>query len=134
MRWNRIDVFVVALASLAISLPSVAGEKRAESSGKDHDFGNKVLYLVTKPKDAKSDCGYILLEKVRVDRLGDRAFLVGQIPDYGDSPDHKAAVGRTLWTPVSDIVQITEFKTVDDAKQFFETARKAGEQSDRESK
>lgn len=131
MRWNRIAVFVVVLVSVAISLPSVGGEKRAEGSGKDHDFGDKVLYLVTKPKDAKSDCGYNLYEKAKVIRLGDRSFLVGSIPDYGDSErqDLKEAAGKTVWTPVDQIVQITEFKTIDDAKQYFETARKSVEKA-----
>jgi hypothetical protein len=131
MRWNRIVVFVVALASLAVSLPSVGGEKGAENSGKDHDFGDKVLYLVTKPKDAKSNCGYCLSEKVRVIRLGGRSFLVGQIPDYGEErPDFKASAGKTLWTPVDEIVQIVEFKTIAEAKEYFETLRKSVEKAD----
>ncbi|HTU89453.1 MAG TPA: hypothetical protein VMF69_05095 [Gemmataceae bacterium] len=124
MHLNRIVVFAVAITLLATFLSSRGGEKRAESSEKDHDFGDKVLYVVTKPKDAKSDCGYSLYEKVKVARLGDRSFLVGQIPDYGERPEFKAAAGKTVWIPVSDIVQITEFETIADAKKYFETVRK----------
>src|SRR5690242_6589916 len=112
MRLNRIVTFVVVIVLLTTSLLSAGGENRASSAGKDHDFGDKLLYIVTKPKDAKSDCGYGLFEKVKVVRLGDRSFLVGRIADYGETPAFKAAAGKTVWTPLSEIVQITEFKTI----------------------
>jgi hypothetical protein len=131
MRPQKIVVFVVVFASLAASLAFARGEKRADSSGKDHDFGDKIIYIVSKPKDAKSDCGYALYEKVKVVRLGERSFLVGQVPAYDEGPAYKEAAGKTVWTPVSDIVQITEFKTVDEAKKYFEKARKADNDADR---
>jgi hypothetical protein len=131
MRPQWIVVCVIAIASLTASSSPAGSEKRADSSGTDQDFKDKILYVVTKPKDAKGDCGYGLFEKVRVVRLGDRSFLVGQIPDYGDVPGYKEAAGKTVWTPVSEIVQITEFKNITDAKQYFEKARKAVEAAEK---
>lgn len=124
MRLNRVLVLVVAVSFLTTALLFGGDAKPADGSGKDHDFGSKILYLVTKPKDAKGECGYGLYEKVKMVRLGDRSFLVGQIPDYGEGPGYKAASGKTVWTPISEIVQIVEFKTLEDAKNYFETVRK----------
>ncbi len=131
MRLNRVLVFVVAASFIISSILFAGDAKPADGSGKDHDFGNKILYVVTKPKDAKSECGYALYEKARVARLGDRSFLVGEIPDYGEGEGWKEAAGKTMWTPISDIVQITEFKTLAEAKKYFEKARKAAEAAER---
>ncbi len=130
MRLNRVLVSIVATAFVTTPLLFGGDAKPADGSGKDPDFGNKILYVVIKPKDAKSDCGYALYEKGRVVRLGDRSFLVGEIPDYGEE-GWKEAAGKTVWTPISDIVQITEFKTVKEAKRYFEKARKAAEAAER---
>jgi hypothetical protein len=116
-------VFVFTTSIITTSY-SFAGEvKHVDSSGKDHDFGNNLLYVVTKPKDDKSECGFILIEKVKVVRFGDRSFLVGQYADFGEAPGWKASVGKTVWNPISDIVQMTEFKSLDEAKKYFEKVR-----------
>jgi hypothetical protein len=112
-------------------LVSAAQEPPAGRSDTDPDFSGKVIYLVTKPKDAKSECGYGVYEKVRVTRLADRAFLVGVVPDFGEGEIEKAAAGKKVWTPISDIVQLSEFSTLDEAKRYFEAARKEGGQTGR---
>lgn len=128
-------VAMAALALLAASPdipPASAGGEPASRPDKDPDFGGKVIYVVTRPKDAKSESGYGLYEKVKVVRLADRAFLVGEVPDYGEQGEAaKAAAGKRVWTPVSDIVQLTEFSTLDEARRYFEAARKGGDRPDR---
>ncbi len=123
----------VLLAVVSVIIPfALAGEPPSTiGSDKEYDFGSKVAYLVTKPKDAKSESGYVLYEKVKVIRLADRAFLVGQVPDYGEGPAYKAALGKKVWTPISEIVQITEFATVEEANQYFAAASKQVDKADR---
>jgi hypothetical protein len=115
-------LLAVAAVALVGSGGSVNGEPPARAA-KDHDFGDIVLYVVTK-KDAKGEHGYGLYEKPRVVWLGDRAFIVGAVPDYGEGEADKVAAGKKVWTPVSEVVQMTEFKTVAEAKRYFEGARK----------
>lgn len=124
MRSRVIAALGLVATALAVSFVSAGGEPASGRGDKDYDFGTKVVYVVSKPKDAKSECEYGMYEKVKVVRLGDRAFLVGDVPDYGEGEAFKAAVGKRVWTPVSDIVQMTEFASVDEAKKYFEAARK----------
>jgi hypothetical protein len=119
-------------ASLTIPLVSAGGQPPASRPDKGHDFGDKIIYLVTKPKDPKSECGYGLYEKVKVIHLADRAFLVGQVPDCGEENEaFKEAFGKTVWTPISEIVQLSEFSTVAEAKRYFASARREGDKPDR---
>ena len=117
---------IAALYVIAVSpiIPLVAADGKPQANDKEDAFGGKVIYLITKPKDAKSECGYGLYEKAKVIRLADCGFLVGQLPHFGEDEVSKAAAGKRVWTPISDIVQMTEFDTVEDAKRYFETVRK----------
>jgi hypothetical protein len=114
------------MVAVSLSVPlTTAGQDAAKRAGdQDHDFGNKVLYVVTKSTDASAGYGTGYFENVKVVRLADRAFLVGTIPAYGEGETTKAAAGKRVWTPISDILQMTEFATVAEAEQYFETARK----------
>ncbi len=124
MRSKLIILAVVAAVSFVLSVPSTGGEKSVAPSQRNHEIEGKILYLVTRPKDSKSDSGYGLIEKAKLIHLGERPFLVGQVPDMGEWPGYKLAAGKRVWTPVSEIVQITEFKTVAEVQQYFEAARK----------
>jgi hypothetical protein len=121
------------MAALAAAVSQAApGAKPGTGPDRDPDLSGKIVYVVTKPKDAKSGCGYGLYEHVRVVRLGDRAFLVGDVPDYGeDAPEYKAAVGKRVWTPVSDLVQMSEFDSVAEARQYFDAGRKHADKDDK---
>ena len=119
---QRMRLLLGCIVASAISL-LVAGGAGQGPVGDGDTFRGKIVYIVTKPKDAKSDSAYALLEKAEVKRLGDGFFLVGLIPAQGDSPVEKAAQGKRLWTPISDIVQITEFDGLDDARRYFEAAK-----------
>ena len=48
-----------------------------------------------------------VLENVRLQQLGSRAFLVGQTADDGRAPDPRA--GATFWCPVDDILMLTVY-------------------------
>ena len=129
------SVAFVALALVTALLTpgylSAGGAPLPSRTDKDYDFDGKVIYVVTKPKDSKSESGYGLYERVKILRLGDRDFLVGHVPDYREKGEaYKAAAGKRVWTPISDIVQMTEFSTLDDAKRYFDAGRE-GEKPDR---
>ena len=125
-------VAIGLIAALLMPSPASAGGAPLPSrTDKDYDFDGKIIYVVSKPKDAKSDSTYGLYERVKIVRLGDREFLVGQVPDYGEKGEaYKVMAGKRVWTPVSDIVQMTEFGTLDEAKRFF-TSEREGEKHDR---
>jgi hypothetical protein len=93
-------------------------------AAKGHEFGDVVLYVVTKPRDSKSEVGTTVLEKARVARLGDVSFLVGATADIGGNEIWKLAAGKKVWIPVSDVSQLVEFKTIAELKQYFDEARK----------
>jgi hypothetical protein len=83
MRSHRMMLLVVAITPLMVSRSLADGEKRAERPQTNYAFEEKILYIVTKLKDSTSEYGRGVYEKVRVIRLGDRSFHVGQVPDFG---------------------------------------------------
>jgi hypothetical protein len=124
-------LFAVVAISAVLPPGRAGGGQPAEREVKAHAFGDICLYIVTKPKDSKSDNGFALIEKPTVIRLGERSFIVGTIPAIDDHEVAKAAAGKRLWVPESDVVQMTEFKTVAEAKKYFESAGKQAEKADR---
>jgi hypothetical protein len=119
-------MLVVLFATIvAVNSPGQANsdEKRVLSS-ETYNFRDKIVYVISKPIDPRTQISVGLFEKAEVVRLGDRSFLVGQVPKYGDTVEIKATTGKRVWTPVSEIIQLTEFDTIEDAKLFFEAARK----------
>jgi hypothetical protein len=55
-----------------------------------------------------------VLENVRIQQLGARTFLVGQIADDGKSPDPRA--GAIFWFPVDDVLMLTVYADVQAAR------------------
>jgi hypothetical protein len=102
----------------------LAQDRRPADKGSEHDFGDKILIFVTRPKDGKSDIGGSYLEKGKVRLLGDRWFLVGQFADLDGQ--FKEGNGKLMWTPLSEIIQMSEFDSIDAARKYRDEARKAG--------
>jgi hypothetical protein len=75
------------------------------------DFVGRVVNVWAK----EPACGGTL-ENVRVRRLGDRTFIVGELVDTG-RPDSR--VGCTFWFAVDDLLMLTEFPDVEAAKRHF---------------
>jgi hypothetical protein len=110
--------FFLALQLLPNPTRSAAGgEKKA--SGEDHDFGDKVLLVVIKPA-GNSRLGIPCIEKARVRVLGDKYFVVGRVPDYGDLMPDQVNKGDVLWVPMSEVAMISEHDSV---KSAFNSAR-----------
>jgi hypothetical protein len=123
----RRGAFSLLAVLAALSLTSVgAGDDATGKAGKaEYDFGDKILYVVTKPLDGKGEPDAGLYEKVTVVRLSERSFVVGYTPDYGDEfPQFKESAGKRVWTPLSEILQMTEFKDLAEARKFFEDSQK----------
>jgi hypothetical protein len=125
-------LLAVAVISILASAGAMArAQVPVRPAVENYQFGNAVLYIVTKPKDSESKCGYALFEKAEVIRLGDRSFIVAALSPFGDSDVEKATAGKKVWTPVSEVVQMTEFKTMEDARIFLEVVRKSSGGGDR---
>jgi hypothetical protein len=58
-----------------------------------------------------------VLENVRIQQLGTRAFLVGQMADDGKGPDPRA--GATFWFPVDDVLMLTVYPDVQAARSAY---------------
>ena len=120
--WMRL--ITVGLMSAAV-LPglTIAEGGKPVANVIDHDFGTKVLMVVTQSTGGKgSDVAGHYVEKAKVRRLGDRYFLVGRIPDFGQGYEH--IKGTILWTPLSEIVQITECDSLDQVNKIYADSEK----------
>lgn len=56
----------------------------------------------------------VILENAKIQRLGDKYFVVGIGVDYGHPDDWMK--GRVVWNPLDDVNVITEFPNVDEYK------------------
>jgi hypothetical protein len=106
-------IAVAVLVSLVAFTP--AAPQRSDDpkggSGADPDFAGKVL-LVSVKEPAQG----AVLQKVKIQRLGRRAFLVGEsIKWSADQPNPE----EYIWLPVDDIELIREFKSVEDVRKYF---------------
>ena len=77
----------------------------------DPDFAGKVL-VVTVKEPAQG----AVLQKARVQRLGGRAFIVGEYVKRADDDPNPAEV---MWFPVDDILLIREFKSVEEVRKMY---------------
>lgn len=73
------------------------------------EFDGKVLAVSTKNPNAPGG----LMEKVQVRPLAGRPFLVGI------AADERLPRGATIWIPLEDVIQIVEFKSLEEARQAF---------------
>jgi hypothetical protein len=63
-----------------------------------------------------------VLENVSIRRLGQREFLVGRLADDGKQQDPR--IGATFWFPVDEVVMLTEYANVQDARAAFAAKEK----------
>ena len=106
---------LVGLAALTPAAPQ-RGDDPKGGSGGEPDFTGKVL-VVTLKDPAQGG----VLQKARVQRLGGRAFLVGEYVKRTDDDPNPAEV---MWFPVDDVLLIREFKTVEEVRKMYAAAGK----------
>jgi len=63
-----------------------------------------------------------VLENVRIQQLGARTFLVGNLADDGNGPDPRA--GATFWFAVDDVLMLTVYPDVQTARAAFAAREK----------
>jgi hypothetical protein len=119
MKWRILTVCLIGFV-LAVGVALAQGGKPVVENG-EHDFGTKVLAIVTQKHDEQGGGGYV--EKAKIRRLGDRYFIVGQVPDMGE--EFQASKGTVVWTPVSAVIQITEYDNVETLRKVFAEIDKA---------
>lgn len=92
----------------------------------DVDFVGRVVHVWLK-EPARGG----VLENVRVRRLNQRAFLVGQLADDGTMSDPR--VGATFWFPVDEVLMLTVFADVQAARDAYATheSGKAGQRPEK---
>jgi hypothetical protein len=101
---------VVALGSAAPIKPDPA-----KPVG-DPELAGKFVIVVMKDEKKHS----MVLENVRVKRLGSREFLLGEYVDEKGERSFEA----TYWLPVEGVEYLMEFKTLDAIKKLEEARRK----------
>lgn len=101
-----------------LTRPASADEQKQAVPNGEHDFSDKVIYVVTHGEDGKSGYGSVVLEKARAARLGDRYFIVGRIP-RDINPVYKPYEGQSWWVATAEVANITEYDNVDAVKKSF---------------
>jgi hypothetical protein len=117
---NRILAACLILIGLAAltTVGLVAADKPTPSKEPaGYDFGKKVLIVTVRPV-GKVDVNSRVVEGVKARQLGETHFLVGQTPDLG--AEFTTDKGTTVWIPVSEVVQITEYDSLDAVKKVYE--------------
>lgn len=120
-------VAIVGAAALATSGQGQAEKAAGKAAGGPDnvlDFGRKALYIITKPSDTKGTLNFSLFEEVKIIPLGERYWVVGRVPNTGDEAPERSGAGKWVWTPINDILQMTEFNDIEDAKRVFNARRR----------
>src|SRR5262245_947031 len=104
-------VVVLLITSLYWLVPLSRTSQAAPAP--DTAFRGKVLLVNTKTMSA------FLLEKAQVRKLGDQSCLVGKGAEEGQMMGW--AKGRSMWLPMENIVTITEFDDLKEAKKAMES-------------
>jgi hypothetical protein len=65
---------------------------------------------------AKDPAQGAMLEGVRIQSLGGRHFIVGEVPDDGSNDTR---TGLTYWFAVDDVLMITEFRDMKQARAYY---------------
>ena len=104
----------VALALIGIASTLPAAEKTPAKEPSAKKWAGKILVVVQKQGEQKSSYGGGYFENVRTEKLGDRYFLVGTTVDVGNGSH-----GIVMWIPMSEIVQMSEYDSVEHMKKVF---------------
>jgi hypothetical protein len=65
---------------------------------------------------AKDPAQGAMLEGVRIHSLGERSYIVGEVPDDGTND---LRTGLTYWFPIDDVIMITEFRDLKQALAYY---------------
>src|SRR5262245_62119372 len=99
---------VLALATFILLVIGPAGVAQAPVPAAEQPFTAQYLTLVKKSNPASS----IDLEKVKVQKLDGRSFLVGT---GCDTPDNWQK-GKTVWVALDDVSEITTFTSLEELR------------------
>jgi hypothetical protein len=119
----RMRILAVCLVCLLVAIGVGAQGRKVTAEGAEHDFGAKVVLVSTRSPDGKGDVGGGFLVKAKVRRLGDRYFVVGQLADVGEG--FKESRRTVVWFPLSEIIQLSEYDSVESARRIVAEMRKA---------
>jgi hypothetical protein len=95
-----------AMAMLILGPVSLAQPPRGEAA--DHPFTGQFMTIVKKSNQSSS----IDLEKVRIQKLDGRSFLVGT---GCDTPDNWQK-GKMVWVALDDVSEVTVFATLEELR------------------
>lgn len=116
---NRVRIAVLVGLAGVVAAGVVAADKPA--AAKDpaaHDFGTKVLLVTVRAVGKDAEVSSRVLEAAKTRRLGDAWFVVGVTPDFGAGFENDK--GTTVWVPVGEVLQITEYDTLDAVKKMYD--------------
>jgi hypothetical protein len=99
---------VLVLAALAVLVAGPAGVAQPPRGDAEQPFTGQFLTVVKKSNPASS----IDLEKVRIQKLDGRSFLVGT---GCDTPDNWQK-SKTVWVALDDVSEITSFASLDELR------------------
>jgi hypothetical protein len=100
----------IAATALVLVLTALVSKAAPPTPTEDAEFQGKLVWVgVMKDGGATG----LMLQKVRVKRLGERAFLVGSYVYTHDSEDFPE---MTNWVPVDEVKGLSIYNSRDDAK------------------
>jgi hypothetical protein len=99
---------LVVLAALAVLVAGPAVVAQPPRGEGEQPFTGQYLTVVKKSNPASS----IDLEKVRIQKLDGRSFLVGT---GCDTPDNWQK-GKTVWVALDDVSEVTSFASLDELR------------------
>jgi hypothetical protein len=108
---------VVALVAALTSAAPPKSDSPKSAKADSTDFTGKIVAVT-----AKDPVKGAYLDGVHVERLGDRAFLVGR---YVKRSDDDALPEMIYWLPVDDLLALTVFNSREDALKAYETKERS---------
>jgi hypothetical protein len=127
--WRVVGVLVLVVIPVAVVLSSgspgagQAAPAPPAAAGVEYDFGAKVVAIATKVGDRPGEStggGYF--EKVKLRRMGDRYFLVGQAAPRGKEANPYQGV--LFWYPLAEVTSLMEFDSMEAALKAYEAYEK----------
>jgi hypothetical protein len=115
-RYTLVAMVILGVLAVFTAAAQQRGEEPKVGPRDEPDFAGKIL-MVSVKEPAQGG----VLQKVKVQRLGGRAFLVGQTIKRTENDSQPESV---VWFPVDDIVLIREFKNAEDVHKAYEAAGK----------
>lgn len=110
----RIPLIAIAVLVSLVAFTPAAPQRSEDPKGgsvADPDFAGKVLVV-----SVKEPAQGAILQKVKIQRLGGRAFLVGEYIKWSADAQNPE---ENIWFPVDDIELIREFRSVEDVRKHF---------------